>query len=102
MSKNHIKIIGTGHSGKAAAQLAEALDISTKILSDDDSLASNNNFDNCQLIIVSPGIPPESPLYREAVSSGKEIISELEFGARHFSGKYLAVTGTNGKTTTTE
>ncbi len=102
MSKNLIKIIGAGHSGKAAAQLAEALDISTEILSDDNSLASNNNFDDCQLIIVSPGVPPESPLYREAVSSGKEIISELEFGARHFSGKYLAVTGTNGKTTTTE
>ena len=102
MNKKQIKILGAGRSGKAAEKLAESLRISTEILSDDDKLTSKNNFDNCQLIVVSPGIPPESPLYLEAVASGKEIISELEFGARHFSGKYLAVTGTNGKTTTTE
>lgn len=96
-----IKIIGAGISGKAAAQLAETLDVSCEILTDA-SQANSNNFNDCRLIIVSPGIPPSSPLYREAVASGVEIISELEFGARHFNGKYLAVTGTNGKTTTTE
>ena len=98
----HIMILGAGRSGKAAAQLAECLNIPTKTLSDDDNSTAKNYFDDCQLIIVSPGIPPSSPLYREAVASGKEIISELEFGARHFSDKYLAITGTNGKTTTTE
>jgi len=103
MSKNFIKIIGAGLSGKAAAQLAETLNIPSEILIDSPGApAASNNFNDCKLIIVSPGIPPESPLYREVVASGAEIISELEFGARHFSGKYLAVTGTNGKTTTTE
>ncbi len=108
MSKKLIKIIGDGLSGKAAAQLAESLDISCDILTDvpetqnSEALAYKGRFNDCQLIIVSPGIPPESPLYREAVMSGVEVISELEFGARYFKGKYLAVTGTNGKTTTTE
>jgi len=102
MKKKTIGILGAGRSGKAAAQLAESLNLNVNIMSDDDTPAPSNNFDDCQLIVISPGIPPSSPLYREAVASGKEIISELEFAARHFSGKYLAITGTNGKTTTTE
>ena len=100
--RQKIIILGAGRSGKAAAQLAECLNIPTKTLSDDDNSTAKDYFDDCQLIIVSPGIPPSSLLYQEAVASGKEIISELEFGARHFDGKYLAITGTNGKTTTTE
>jgi len=97
-----IIILGAGRSGKAAAQLAECLNIPYKILSDNDTPVCDNIFENCRFVVVSPGIPPISPLYQEAVASGKEVISELEFGARHFSGKYLAITGTNGKTTTTE
>ena len=102
MNAKSIRILGSGQSGKAAAQLAECLKIPAVILSDDDTPAPNNNFQDCLLIVVSPGIPPLSPLYCEAVASGVEIISELEFAARHFPGKYLAITGTNGKTTTTE
>ena len=102
MKKKNVVVLGAGRSGKAAAQLAGCLNLNAKIMSDDDTPASSHNFDDCQLIVVSPGMPPSSPLYREAVASGKEIISELEFAARHFSGKYLAITGTNGKTTTTE
>ncbi len=102
MYKKTLLILGAGRSGKAALQLAECFNISAQILSDDDTRAPANNFADCQLIVVSPGIPPASPLYQEAIASGKEIISELEFAARYFQGKYLAVTGTNGKTTTTE
>jgi len=103
---NCIAILGEGRSGKAAAQLARQLNIPSKILSDTTQGTQKPNsinlFDNCELIVVSPGIPPTSALYQEAIASGKEIISELEFGARHFDGKYIAITGTNGKTTTTE
>ena len=102
LSCQKIIILGAGRSGKAAAQLAECINISSEIMSDDDTSVSYKSFNNCQLIVVSPGIPPNSPLYREALASGKEVISELEFAARYFKGKYLAVTGTNGKTTTTE
>jgi UDP-N-acetylmuramoylalanine--D-glutamate ligase len=97
-----ITIIGAGRSGNAAARLVRCLNGKSKIISDGDTSAFTGNFEDSELIIVSPGIPPQSPLYREARESGIEIISELEFAARNFAGKYLAVTGTNGKTTTTE
>ncbi len=84
MEKQNIVILGDGRSGKAAAQLAECLNISTITLSDSTSGPATNNFENCQFIVVSPGIPPSSLLYQEAVASSKEIISELEFGARCF------------------
>ncbi|MDD5697125.1 MAG: UDP-N-acetylmuramoyl-L-alanine--D-glutamate ligase [Victivallaceae bacterium] len=102
MNKPNICILGAGRSGQAAARLAECLRLSARMLTDDDTVSPNDNFLDVDLIIVSPGIPPTSPLYREAVASRREIISELEFAARHFPGKYFAVTGTNGKTTTTE
>jgi UDP-N-acetylmuramoylalanine--D-glutamate ligase len=97
-----VSILGAGRSGNAAARLAECLCLDFKIISDDDTVAFNENFKDSKFIIVSPGIPPQSPLYKEACESGLEIISELEFAARNFTGKYLAITGTNGKTTTTE
>jgi UDP-N-acetylmuramoylalanine--D-glutamate ligase len=53
------------------------------------------------LTIVSPGIPPTSELYRSAQSCSRELISEPEFAYRESPDHWLAVTGTNGKTTTT-
>lgn len=102
MSKINIAILGAGRSGKGVLQLAEVLNIPAKILTDDDTEATERVFDNYSLVVVSPGIPPSSALYRKAVEADKEIVSELEFAARHFDGRYLAITGTNGKTTTTE
>ena len=102
MSKVKIAILGAGRSGKGAAQLADVLNIPAQILTDDDTKVTDRVFDDYSLVVVSPGIPPSSALYRKAVETGKEIISELEFAARNFDGKYLAITGTNGKTTTTE
>ena len=56
----------------------------------------------CDCIIVSPGVPPNTPILREAASRGIEIISEIEFGYRIKSpaSKIIAVTGSNGKSTT--
>ena len=58
--------------------------------------------DDIDLFVVSPGIPLSHPVLKEAKSKGKEIIGEIEF-ATWFkkSGYLIAVTGTNGKTTTT-
>jgi len=52
-------------------------------------------------IIKSPGIPDEVPLIREAKSKRIPVIDELEFAFRFSKGKVIAITGTNGKTTTT-
>lgn len=53
------------------------------------------------LLIVSPGVSPELPFILEAKEKGAEIIGELEIAYRIGSGNYIAITGTNGKTTTT-
>src|SRR4029453_16131184 len=53
-------------------------------------------------MVLSPGIDPVSPLARNFSSRGIETISELELGWRSCEMPVIAVTGTNGKTTTTE
>jgi UDP-N-acetylmuramoylalanine--D-glutamate ligase len=53
------------------------------------------------LVVASPGFPEHADPIQHALSLGIEIISELEFGARHLRAPYVAVTGTNGKTTVT-
>lgn len=58
-------------------------------------------FSHADLVVVSPGIPPSSPVIRELTLSGKEIISEVELAARETTTPLVAITGTNGKTTTT-
>ncbi|MCP3967933.1 MAG: UDP-N-acetylmuramoyl-L-alanine--D-glutamate ligase [Lentisphaerae bacterium] len=98
----NIAILGKGRSGQAAKRLAEAIGASSVMLLDDSDSPCIEMFAGTSLIIVSPGMPPASPSYQTARRSGVEMISELEFAARNFKGKYLAVTGTNGKTTTTE
>ena len=52
-------------------------------------------------VVVSPGIPPDAPVLRALVERGVGWISEPEFAFRFFKGPLIAVTGTNGKTTTT-
>ncbi|WP_425755165.1 UDP-N-acetylmuramoyl-L-alanine--D-glutamate ligase [Ihubacter sp. rT4E-8] len=53
------------------------------------------------MLILSPGVSPELPFIQEAKDKGAEIIGELEIAYRIGSGNYIAITGTNGKTTTT-
>jgi len=53
------------------------------------------------LIIKSPGIPDNVPLLNDAREAGILIINELDFASRYSKAKIIAITGTNGKTTTT-
>ncbi len=98
-----IVIIGNGKSGQAAARLAALLGYSQQIVTDDSAASPQSCFGDADLAVISPGVVPQrSGLYAAARQSGVELISELEFAARHFTGPCLAITGTNGKTTTTE
>jgi UDP-N-acetylmuramoylalanine--D-glutamate ligase len=54
------------------------------------------------LAVVSPGVPPSSGLVSEIVQRGVPLISELELGYQQSSCLNISITGTNGKTTTTE
>src|SRR6266568_1717689 len=58
-------------------------------------------FRRQDLIVVSPGVPLDTPELVQAKSFGRPVIGELELAARFLKGKILAVTGSNGKTTTT-
>lgn len=53
------------------------------------------------LLVLSPGVPPTLEFIEKARAEGSEVIGELELGYRLGKGKFVAITGTNGKTTTT-
>jgi UDP-N-acetylmuramoylalanine--D-glutamate ligase len=58
-------------------------------------------FRRQDLIVVSPGVPLNTPELVQARNFGRPVIGELELAARFLKGKVLAITGSNGKTTTT-
>ncbi len=60
-----------------------------------------NTFLGAELIVPSPGVPLDLPVLQKARRKGIEIISELELAWRFLRGTVVAVTGSNGKTTTT-
>ena len=114
-------IVGMGNSGKAAAEAMVGLgaDVSVQDSKTEEkidpqlmALLKENNV-KCYLgevpedmsafdmLIVSPGVPLELGFIQDAKAAGAEIIGELEVAYRMGKGKYVAITGTNGKTTTT-
>ncbi|MBL7842377.1 MAG: UDP-N-acetylmuramoyl-L-alanine--D-glutamate ligase [Cyclobacteriaceae bacterium] len=114
-----VVILGAGESGTGAALLAKAKGYEV-FVSDQGAIKDNyrddlvrNKIDfeegkhseekvlNASLIIKSPGIPEKAEIIKKAKTKGIEIIDEIEFGFRFIQGKVIAITGTNGKTTTT-
>lgn len=116
-----VLIIGAGKSGLAAANLlsTEQADI---ILYDDKKLneeevrgklskdfngriisekLSDEDCPNPDYLILSPGVPIDSPMVLKYKEKGACIIGEVELAYYYTKGKIVAVTGTNGKTTTT-
>jgi UDP-N-acetylmuramoylalanine--D-glutamate ligase len=53
------------------------------------------------LVVLSPGVPPTIPALRAARAAGVPVLSEIELAARFLEAPLVAITGTNGKTTTT-
>jgi UDP-N-acetylmuramoylalanine--D-glutamate ligase len=119
MEKYSIVVLGGGESGVGAALLAKNKGLNV-FLSDGGMLAEkyrrilaensipfeeNNHSPDiifaAETLIKSPGIPEKNQLIIEARKKNIEIISEIEFAARYTSKKIVAITGTNGKTTTT-
>ena len=119
----NIAVLGAGLSGSAAAFLLRSEGARVTVLdsaeeknllkSTIDNLraqgvhvicgaAADENSSAYDMAILSPGIDPASPLVRNFLPRGIEIISELELGWRFCEIPIIAVTGTNGKTTTTE
>jgi UDP-N-acetylmuramoylalanine--D-glutamate ligase len=55
----------------------------------------------CDMIVLSPGVPPDAPILNDPLLEGARWTSELEFAYQHLDAPVVAVTGTNGKTTVT-
>lgn len=117
--KERIVILGAGESGTGAALLAQQRGYDV-FVSDagaikpgyrDDLIRHKIEFEeekhtdekilNASLIIKSPGIPDKAPVVMKAKEKGIEVIDEIEFAFRFLKGRVIAITGTNGKTTTT-
>lgn len=58
-------------------------------------------FRRQDLIVVSPGVPMDTPEVKQVVAFGLPVIGELELASRYLRGEVVAITGSNGKTTTT-
>ena len=92
-----ILVAGKGISGAGATKALERAGATCAYYGDCDI----NEFAP-ELIVVSPGIKPNDPVFGYAEIGGTELIGELELGYRLSGGKdMIAVTGTNGKTTVT-
>ncbi|HEV7615573.1 MAG TPA: UDP-N-acetylmuramoyl-L-alanine--D-glutamate ligase [Solirubrobacterales bacterium] len=80
----------------AAAGLRSA---GVEVFLDSDGLAQ---LDGVRTVVKSPGVPREAPVIAAALERGIEVLGELELAWRAIPNRFLAVTGTNGKTTTAE
>ncbi len=105
-----IGVIGYGKSGKAAAKLIESIGEMPFISDLNQSNSSipylhesgrhTDKLLEMDLLVVSPGVPLNIPILLKAREKGIPVIGEIEFASRYLKGKIVAITGTNGKTTT--
>jgi UDP-N-acetylmuramoylalanine--D-glutamate ligase len=117
--KERIAILGGGESGTGAALLAKnksfevfvsdqgvikdkyKTELQQNDIEFEEGTHSVDKILNASLIIKSPGIPDKAEIIKKSKAAGITIIDEIEFAARYINGKIIAITGTNGKTTTT-
>ncbi len=116
-----VLIVGFGRSGQAAARVLLQLGASVSIQDSKDEKDLDaglisffrsrgarfylnelpEDLSSVDMLLLSPGVDPGLPFIREARSLGAEVVGELEIAYRISKGNFVAVTGTNGKTTTT-
>lgn len=102
-------VFGNGISGKGAKKLLESKGFEVILVDDNTGVKSSDAIkilDKINLFIKSPGIPFDNELVKKALNLGIEVIDEIELGYRYIVEKKLptkiiAITGSNGKTTTT-
>lgn len=120
LSGQRIAVVGLGASGRAAARLALRHGGEVRVWDDGDTPALRARAGELEamgarvrlgghdpvriaasrLVVASPGIPSEAPVLASLQAAGRRWISEPEFAFRFLRSSLIAVTGTNGKTTT--
>jgi len=112
-------VLGAGESGLGAALLAKRegyavfvsdggnigearkVQLQTAGIEFEEGKHTEERILAADLIIKSPGIPSTVAVVQNAIQKGIAVVDELEFASRYSKGKVIAITGTNGKTTTT-
>lgn len=118
LAGKHVAILGAGRSGRAAAALAlrEGARVSAWDAAGPEAFAGmpdsveihpaagedEGRAVSCDLLVVSPGIDTYGPYVAAFSANAGEVIGEVELAARFYQGRIVGITGTNGKTTTTE
>ncbi len=96
-------VLGLARSGRAASAALQRRGV--EVVGADRELGNDGErglLDGTGLLVKSPGVPREVPLVVEAERRGVPIWSEVELGYRLLEPRLVGVTGTNGKTTTSE
>ena len=121
-TRGEISVVGLARSGRAASELlaragapvygsdagtGDAVSHAASALEPLGVVVQRGGHDLARiaasaLVVASPGVPPDAPPLRAAREAGRTIVSELEVALQFLPGqRYVAITGTNGKTTTT-
>ena len=121
MKDKNVLVIGMGRSGRAAVYALlekgavvsiqdskKAADFEAEFLEEMKNAGVTcylgsvpEDMSAFDMLVLSPGVPPRLGFIEEAKASGAEVIGELELAYRLCKGSFVAITGTNGKTTTT-
>ena len=114
-------IVGAGRSGIASAKMLKALGQDTVVFDGNENLdtkgikekvgadkiefilgkATKKQLADIDICVVSPGVPLDTDIMKTVESAGVPVWSEIELAYRYDKGTVIAITGTNGKTTTT-
>ncbi len=120
LHNKNISVVGAVRSGVAVAKLLKSHGAKVfvsdsapaeKLLSSISSLQSegidwevgkhSDRVYMCELMVISPGVPSNAPVVLKAQKRGIKVVSELEVGSWFCRAPIVAITGSNGKTTTT-
>jgi UDP-N-acetylmuramoylalanine--D-glutamate ligase len=100
---NRVLVLGLARSGRAAQAALDAKGV--EVVAADRTLGNDTDvalLDGVDVLVKSPGVPAEAPLVAAARERAIPVWSEIELASRLLPNPIAGVTGTNGKTTTTE
>jgi UDP-N-acetylmuramoylalanine--D-glutamate ligase len=118
VTEKRVTVAGAARSGLAAAELLARRGASVTLsemrteIANPDALTQLGvtlelgghrlpTFTDADLVVLSPGVPPEQPAVQAARNRGVPVITEIELAYRWLQGRVIAITGTKGKSTTT-